>query len=207
VSKRGFPRSARTAAPELRTDLGLSISIDAPVLISGDVTSAKRMALAIHQRSARSQGPFIAVSCGSEEPFSRKAEVDLLAAGRLASGGTLFVEHVDRTSPSLQHELMLVLQMTSEPATHANRGVGGARVVVAAGGNLFGKVQAQEFREDLFYRLNVIHLKVPVEAEVPDRLPSVTSTALPEGTARSLVGVTVDSGRSPYATGPSRVQI
>ncbi len=171
MNRRAFHRAASTAAPELRADLGLSLSIDSPVLISGDPARARRIALAVHQKSSRSQGPFVAVSCASTETsFAKKAEVDLLAAGRLASGGTLFIEHVDHTTTSLQRELMLVLEMTSEPVTHANRGVGGARVIVAASGDLYSKVIDGEFREDLFYRLNVIHLHLPVEHDATDSL-------------------------------------
>ncbi|MEQ1758017.1 MAG: PEGA domain-containing protein [Vicinamibacterales bacterium] len=158
---------------ELRTDQGLAIRLDTPVLISGGPARARRLALAIHQKSARHRGPFIAVSCDAGGDYwCGSPEGDLLAAGRLASGGTLFIGNIDHATPSFQRELMLVLDLMAECQAQGNRGVGGARVMVGAG-DLPARAASGEFNEALFYRLNVIHLRLSwsEKTSTPDIFP------------------------------------
>jgi len=149
---------------------------DSTVLIQGDSGTGKELfARAIHNLSRRKKGPFIAVNCGAlpenlleSELFGYKkgaftdAKRDKPGRFALADGGTLFLDEVGDLSPILQAKLLRVLQEKEyEPLGATGSIKADARIVAATNQDLLEKVQQKTFREDLYYRLNIIKLELP----------------------------------------------
>ena len=146
------------------------------VLILGETGTGKELAArTIHDLSPRSQGPFIAVNCAAlpdtlleSELFGYKAGAFTGATrdkpGRfaLARGGTIFLDEIGEIAPALQVKLLRVLQERSyEPLGAVRSETTNARVVVATNRDLAGLVKSGLFREDLFYRVNVVRIELP----------------------------------------------
>jgi DNA-binding NtrC family response regulator len=160
--------------------------MDTTVLITGETGTGKELAAkAIHSNSARQNGPFVAVNCGSipenlmeSELFGYQKGAFTSAAetkkGRLetAHGGTLFLDEIGEISARMQVDLLRVLE---------NRifyRVGGTqpleanfRVIAATNRDLAAAVDEGRFREDLFYRLNVIAIEMPPLRERKEDIP------------------------------------
>ena len=149
---------------------------DATILILGESGTGKSMlARAIHQHSLRSQGAFITVSCPSlsrelleSELFGHAkgaftgAHVDTLGKVAAADGGTLFLDEIGDLPVEIQSKLLRLLQereyeRVGETKSHRSN----VRVIAATNRNLKEAVAAGKFREDLFYRLNVISVTLP----------------------------------------------
>ena len=148
----------------------------ATVLLSGESGTGKELiARAIHHRSPRSQGPFISVNCGAltetlleSELFGHEkgsfTHAVAMRKGRfeLAEGGTLFLDEVAEMSPALQVKLLRVLQEMEFERVGGSKTIrADVRVVAASNQDLKTEVEAGNFREDLFYRLNVVHMEMP----------------------------------------------
>jgi PAS domain S-box-containing protein len=146
------------------------------VLIEGDSGTGKELfARAIHNLGSRKDKPFIAVNCGSlpdtlleSELFGYKkgaftdAKKDKPGRFDLAKGGTLFLDEIGDISPALQVRLLRVLQeKTYEPLGGTEPVKSTARIVAATNQHLLDKVHDGSFREDLYYRLNVLRLELP----------------------------------------------
>jgi DNA-binding NtrC family response regulator len=149
---------------------------DATVLISGESGTGKEIfARAIHYLSPRGDKPFVPVNCGAlpehlveSEIFGHKrgaftgAAVDQAGLIHEAEGGTLFLDEIDGLTPAAQIKLLRFLQageyrpVGSQQIVHAN-----VRVVAAANADFGRLVREGKFREDLFYRLNVLALALP----------------------------------------------
>ncbi len=148
----------------------------ATVLIHGESGTGKELvASALHYNSKRKDGPFIKVNCAALAESLLESELfghergaftgaDRRREGKFiqANGGTLFLDEIGETSPTMQVKLLRVLQ------EHELERVGGsetlqvdARIVTATNRSLEEEVAAGRFREDLFYRLNVVVLDVP----------------------------------------------
>ncbi len=146
------------------------------VLIQGESGTGKELvAKAIHQRSLRSRHPFVAINCGGLPETLLESELFGHAKGAFtgaiatkkglfdtASGGTLFLDEIGETSPAMQVKLLRALQ------EKRIRPVGGneehpvdARVLAATNQDLQRMVQEKRFREDLYYRVNVISIVMP----------------------------------------------
>jgi DNA-binding NtrC family response regulator len=159
---------------------------DATVLVTGETGTGKELvARAIHTQSPRCYAPFIALNCGAftdqlleSELFGHEkgAFTDAKNAkkGRLemANAGTLFLDEVGDISMKMQIDLLRVLE------TRDFSRVGGTvtlhsdfRVIAATNQDLAEAIRAKTFRQDLFYRLNVVHLQVPPLRERPDDIP------------------------------------
>jgi len=146
------------------------------VLILGETGTGKELlARTIHALSPRSQGPFVAVNCGAlpetlleSELFGYKAGAFTGATrdkpGRfaLAKGGTLFLDEIGDITPALQVRLLRVLQeRTYEPLGGTRSEKADVRIIAASNRDLAAMVKQGTFREDLYYRINVVRLELP----------------------------------------------
>ncbi len=160
----------------------------ATILIEGESGTGKELiAQAIHQSSPRARGPFIAVHCaalseslleseifGHEKGAFTGASERRIGRFELADGGTLFLDEIGEISPAIQVKLLRFLE------TKSIERVGGARpidldvrLVAATNRNLDTMVKEGKFREDLFFRLNVVRLLVPPLRDRTDDIPTL----------------------------------
>jgi PAS domain S-box-containing protein len=146
------------------------------VLLLGETGTGKElMARTIHELSPNSGRPFVAVNCGAlpdalleSELFGYKAGAftdarkDKPGRFALAKGGTLFLDEIGEVSPALQVRLLRVLQeRTYEPLGSTHTESADARVIAATNKDLSELVRQGAFREDLYYRVNVVRLELP----------------------------------------------
>jgi PAS domain S-box-containing protein len=156
------------------------------VLILGETGTGKEVvARTIHSLSPRSDGPFVAVNCGAlpdtlleSELFGYKAGAFTGAyrdkAGRigLARGGTLFLDEIGDISPALQARLLRLLQeRTFEPLGATRTEKADLRIIVATNRDLRELTREGNFREDLYYRINVIRMELPPLRRRKEDLP------------------------------------
>jgi transcriptional regulator with PAS, ATPase and Fis domain len=159
---------------------------DSTVLIQGESGTGKEVvARALHILSPRSQGPFVVANCGAlpddllaSELFGHTAGAFADASrerrGRFAraAGGTLFLNEIGEISPALQVWLLRVLEERAYTPLGSSRSIkADVRLVTAATEDLGRLVEAGAFRKDLYYRLNVIKLRMPNLAERQEDLP------------------------------------
>jgi transcriptional regulator with PAS, ATPase and Fis domain len=156
------------------------------ILITGDSGTGKELvARAVHKTSLRAQAPFVAVNCGAIPEALLESELFGHARGAftgahqtkpgriaMAQGGTLFLDEIGEMPLALQVKLLRVLQSREYSPVGDNRVLkADVRIVAATNVNLESAVQAGTFREDLYYRLNVIHLNVPALRERAEDVP------------------------------------
>jgi two-component system response regulator HydG len=161
---------------QLRSQIRKVAATSAPVLVSGESGSGKELAAqAIHRISARADGPFIAINCGAISPSLVHSELFGHERGSFtgavserrglieaANGGTIFLDEIGDLSLDLQTNLLRFLQEKTISRLGSARSIRvDARVVAASHVNLEKAVTAGRFRQDLFYRLNVLGLAVP----------------------------------------------
>ena len=158
----------------------------AAILITGDTGTGKELvANVVHYNSDRSNGPFIKVNCGAlpetlleSELFGHVkgaftgAVVNRKGRFEMADGGTLFLDEVAEMSPRLQVKLLRVLQEKEfEPVGGTQTIQVNVRVVAATSKDLKKEIRDGRFREDLFYRLNVIPIHLPSLRERREDIP------------------------------------
>jgi PAS domain S-box-containing protein len=146
------------------------------VLILGETGTGKEViARTIHSLSSRRGGPFLAVNCGAlpdtlleSELFGYKAGAftgankDKPGRFALAKGGTLFLDEIGEVSPAVQVRLLRVLQdRCYEPLGATRSETTDARIVVATNRDLAERTRSGAFREDLYYRVNVVRVELP----------------------------------------------
>ncbi|WEG14867.1 sigma 54-interacting transcriptional regulator [Pullulanibacillus sp. KACC 23026] len=164
---------------------------EATVLITGESGTGKEMfAQAIHNISSHSKGEFVAVNCAAipenllESELFGYEEGAFTGAKRgghkgrfeLANGGTLFLDEIGDMPLIMQAKILRVLQEKEFQPVGSNRRVPfTGRVIAATHVNLEASIKNGEFREDLYYRLNVIHLRIPPLRERRQDIPALLS--------------------------------
>ncbi|MBD9426799.1 sigma-54-dependent Fis family transcriptional regulator [Pseudomonas sp. PDM15] len=195
----------------LRNQIQKLARSQAPVYISGESGSGKELvARLIHEQGPRSEKPFVPVNCGAipselmeSEFFGHKkgsftgAIEDKQGLFQAADGGTLFLDEVADLPLAMQVKLLRAIQ------EKAVRAVGGqqeavvdVRILCATHKDLAAEVAAERFRQDLFYRLNVIELRVPPLRERREDIPLLAETMLrrlSEGSGLAAATITGDA--------------
>ena len=156
------------------------------ILIAGESGAGKELvARSIHQHSTRSGGSFVAVNCGALTETLLEAELfghvrgaftgavgDRKGLWEEAARGTLFLDEIGETTPAFQVKLLRALQEGEIRRVGASRTTQvDARILAATNRNLEQDVKAGKFREDLFYRLSVVTLRVPALKERRTDIP------------------------------------
>ncbi|MFA6978626.1 MAG: sigma 54-interacting transcriptional regulator [Ignavibacteriaceae bacterium] len=159
---------------------------DSSVLITGESGTGKELAArAIHLNSSRKNGPFIAVNCsafveslieselfGHEKGAFTGAIKTKIGRFELAQGGTLFLDEIGDLSTAVQTKLLRVLETREFERVGGNKSIKMAtRIIAATNKNLAEEISAGRFREDLFYRINVINIHLPPLRERMDDFP------------------------------------
>ena len=165
----------------------------APVLVRGESGTGKELvARAVHACSQRGDGPFVAVNCGAipenllEAEFfgARKGSYTGSAQDRdgyfqAARGGTLFLDEIGDLPLAMQSKLLRAIQERSvRPIGSTQEDAVDVRIVSATHKDLQAEVQAGRFRQDLYYRLNVIELMLPPLRERREDLPALCTALL-----------------------------
>jgi DNA-binding NtrC family response regulator len=186
-------------------------AVESPVLIEGESGTGKELvAAAIHRLSPRSAGPFITVNCGAVPSDLLESEffghvrgafsgavADALGLFRSAHGGTIFLDEIAELSPSLQVKLLRVLQ------EHEVRPVGShksysvdVRVIAATNRELDRVIKDGSFRQDLYYRLNVVRITVPSLRDRKEDIPALVTHFLRQFNqrfGREVGGITAEA--------------
>lgn len=181
---------------------------NAPVLITGESGTGKELiAEAIHRQSKRANGPFVKVNLGGissslfeSEMFGHKkgsftdATADRIGRFELAKGGTIFLDEIGELSLASQVKLLRVLQdQTYEVLGDSHTRRTDVRVVCATNADLRAMVEEKTFREDLFYRINLINLHLPPLRERREDIPLLVEHFLREACRANNIPVVAAS--------------
>ena len=162
----------------------------ANVLILGESGTGKELvARAIHENSSRSDGPFVVINCGGIPENLLESELfgymkgsftgayaDKTGLFEIAHSGTIFLDEIGELSPFLQVKLLRVVQEKTFRRVGGSRDISvDVRIISATNQNLEERVKSGDFREDLFYRLNVIPVKVPPLRERKEDIPPLVN--------------------------------
>ncbi|MBX3634563.1 MAG: sigma-54-dependent Fis family transcriptional regulator [Rubrivivax sp.] len=205
------PRSAlerivgdSAAMHQVRALVGKVARSMAPVLVQGESGTGKELvARAIHEVSPRGAGPFVAVNCGAIPEALLEAEFFGYRKGaftganedrdgffQAAQGGTLFLDEIGDLPLAMQSKLLRVIQERAvRPLGAVAEAPVNVRIVSATHKDLGAEVQAGRFRQDLYYRLNVIRIVVPPLRERAADLPAICTAVVER--------IAADAGVSP----------
>jgi len=202
-----------SAIARLRALVSRVAHSDATVLITGESGTGKEVvARAIHARSARRDKRFIAINCGAIPEHLIESELfghvrgaftgaiaDRPGCFRAADGGTLFLDEIGELPPHLQVKLLRVLQeRTFRPVGSETNVAVDTRIITATNRDLPAKVKDGSFREDLFYRLNVIAIELPPLRERREDIPVLVHHFLRQFSelhGRQVSGFSAGAGR------------
>jgi transcriptional regulator with PAS, ATPase and Fis domain len=160
--------------------------LDSTVLITGETGTGKELvARAIHYNSTRKDKPFIAVNCGAlpdtlleSELFGHikgaftDAKSDRIGRFELANYGTIFLDEIGEASQNVQVKLLRVIETGEfEPVGSSKTKKVNVRIIAATNKDLKERIKEGKFREDLYYRLNVIRIHLPELRERSDDIP------------------------------------
>jgi two-component system nitrogen regulation response regulator NtrX len=170
------------AMREIQQDLDGAIKTDARVLITGEPGVGKHaVARLIHEASGRSRGPLERCDCSAIPDALMEAElfgpqrvtIEGDPAGRLtrAQGGTIFLNEVGEMSLRAQLRLLWFLEYGAAAGAQRPAAAADVRLIAASSRSLAAQMAGGTFREDLFYRLNVIHLAIPPLRERREDIP------------------------------------
>ncbi len=161
---------------ELRKLVENVASTDADILILGETGTGKELvARNLHDMSGRSKSPFVAINCGAmpenifeSELFGHEAgaftgaQKQRIGKFEYANGGSLFLDEIEAMPLDLQVKLLRVLQERCLERLGSNKSIPlDIRIIAATKINLFDAINAGKFREDLYYRLNVVNIHIP----------------------------------------------
>ncbi|MBT4285863.1 MAG: sigma 54-interacting transcriptional regulator [Deltaproteobacteria bacterium] len=168
--------------------------VDSTVLIQGKSGTGKGVfAKFIHNQSRRKTAPFLAINCAAIPENLLESELFGYTAGtftgaekkgktgliELANGGTLFLDEIGELSPKLQAKFLHVIENKEfMPVGGRKIKKANVRIIAATNRNLAEMIKVNAFREDLFYRLNVIGLHIPPLCERPEDIPSLAYSFL-----------------------------
>ena len=190
----------RDAAPTLAT-----------VLITGPSGTGKELvAHAIHRLSTRAKAPFIAVNCAALSPTLLESELfghekgaftgaDSLRKGRfeLASGGTLFLDEIGEIDLATQVKLLRVLESRTFERVGGTQSIeADIRLIAATNKDLKALIAEGKFREDLFYRLDVVDIQLPPLSERVSDIPAMCDAFIKEFATRNgknVTGITAEA--------------
>jgi transcriptional regulator with GAF, ATPase, and Fis domain len=184
---------------------------DTTVLVTGETGTGKELAARlIHQLSRRKDRRFVAVNCGALPETLLESELFGHEKGsftgaiaqkkgkfELAEGGTLFLDEIGDISPAVQVKLLRVLQEREFQRVGGTSDLkANIRLIAATNRDLLAMMEQNQFRQDLFYRLNVIQLYVPALRERPEDIAELTQhfvLRFAENTGKSIAGLTPDA--------------
>jgi DNA-binding NtrC family response regulator len=174
--------------------------VDSTILITGESGVGKeRIARLIHDDSTRAGRPFVAINCGAVPEGLLESELFGHARGSFtgaaqdrpglfeaASGGTIFLDEIGEVPPAMQVKLLRVLQEREVRRVGENRDRPvDVRVLAATNRDLLSDVNAARFRQDLYYRLRVVEIRVPPLRERREDVLPLARTFLAEASART----------------------
>jgi transcriptional regulator with GAF, ATPase, and Fis domain len=184
---------------------------DSTVMIRGESGTGKELvAFAIHRNSPRADQPFVAINCAAipealleSELFGHEKGAFTGAIGtkkgklEVAEGGTVFLDEIGELAPPMQAKLLRVLQQREFERVGGTRTLKfNARVIAATNRNLEEAIKSGQFRQDLYYRLNVVSTVVPPLRERPDDIPLLAmyfAAKYAEKCKRSLKGISSEA--------------
>jgi len=184
---------------------------DTTVLLTGETGTGKELAARlIHQLSRRKDRRFVAVNCGALPETLSESELFGHEKGsftgavsqkkgrfELAEGGTLFLDEIGDISPAVQVKLLRVLQEREFQRVGGTSDLkANIRLIAASNRDLLAMMEQNQFRQDLFYRLNVIQLYVPALRERPEDIVELAQhfvQRFAEKTGKSIAGLTPDA--------------
>jgi DNA-binding NtrC family response regulator len=191
----------QSAAMERVLDLARRVAqVDSTVLLTGESGVGKeRVARFIHGESARTGGPFVAINCGAVPEGLLESELFGHAKGSFtgatqdrpglfeaANGGTLLLDEIGEVPPAMQVKLLRTLQEREVRRVGENKSRPvNVRVLAATNRDLLAEVHAARFRQDLYYRLRVVEIRVPPLRERRDDVLPLARTFLADAAART----------------------
>jgi DNA-binding NtrC family response regulator len=182
--------------------IGQVAASDATVLVRGESGTGKELVVnAIHSNSARAKGPLVKVNCASipdtlleSELFGHEKGAFTNAVSRRigrfeeATGGTLFLDEIGELAPPMQSKLLRAVQERTIERLGSNTPVSvDIRLITATSRNLEEAVQEGEFREDLYYRLNVVTVPLPPLRERRQDIPALVEHFLNRGGRKTSI--------------------
>ena len=194
----GVEREIVSVSPAMKRVLAMADRVagtDATILITGESGTGKEaVARRVHVRSPRAQGPFVAVNCAAIPAELLESELfghargaftgavrDRLGRFRQAGGGTLFLDEIGEMPMSLQAKLLRVLQEKVVDEVGGDKPIPvDVRILVATNRDLLERIREGTFREDLYYRLNVVEIRVPPLRDRPEDIPPLVEHFLRE---------------------------
>jgi DNA-binding NtrC family response regulator len=174
--------------------------VDSTVLLTGESGVGKeRVARFIHEHSTRTAGPFVAINCGAVPESLLESELfghtrgsftgatqDRVGLFEAANGGTLLLDEIGEMPPAIQVKLLRALQEREIRRVGENRTRSvNARVLAATNRDLVAEIHAARFREDLYYRLRVVEIRVPPLRERREDVLSLARAFLDAAAART----------------------
>ena len=202
MRRNGHAQLIGTSVPvlDLKAEIERVARSDAKVLITGESGTGKELvALAIHARSPRAERPFVPVNCAGLPETLLESELfghvkgsftgayrDKPGKLEMADEGTIFLDEIGEMTLRMQGLLLRFLETGELQKVGADRALGAVnvRVIAATNRNLPEMIGQGQFREDLYYRLNVIHLHVPPLRERKEDIPALVDHFLEHLTRR-----------------------